>query len=132
MADNVNVTPAGSTPIATDDIGGVQFQKVKITTGGDGLDDGLVSGNNPLPVALSVFFKRMVQVFTRFKFSSASDLYVNVTAIPSVTLGSGTVTTVGTMTTGNVGIGDIGKPATAQLMSQMNFQSGISRNFVRS
>lgn len=127
--DNVNVTPSGDTPIATDDIGGVQYQKVKITAGGDGVDEGTVSGSNPLPVTLSVFFKRMVQVFTRFKFSNTSDLYVNCNG-SSVAVS--TVSTVTTLGTGNVGIGDIGKPATAQLMSQMNFQGGVSRNFVRS
>ena len=42
MSDNVeitegaNATPAGGTVVATDDVGGVQFQIVKLDIGGDG------------------------------------------------------------------------------------------------
>lgn len=36
MADNVAVTAGAGTTIATDDIGGVQFQRVKIALGPDG------------------------------------------------------------------------------------------------
>lgn len=37
MADNVHVTPGVGASIATDDVGGVQFQKVKLDFGGDGV-----------------------------------------------------------------------------------------------
>jgi hypothetical protein len=43
MADNViitkgaNATPPSGTEIATDDVGGVQFQRVKLDVGGDGV-----------------------------------------------------------------------------------------------
>lgn len=47
MADNVNVNGAN---IATDDIGGAQFQRVKIVKGNDGVNDGDVSDANPMPV----------------------------------------------------------------------------------
>ena len=36
MADNVNTTPSGTTPIATDDVGGIQFQRIKRAAGIDG------------------------------------------------------------------------------------------------
>lgn len=36
MADNVNITPGVGAAVATDDVGGVQVQKVKIAYGGDG------------------------------------------------------------------------------------------------
>ena len=36
MADNVIITPGVGATIATDDVGGVQVQKVKIAFGGDG------------------------------------------------------------------------------------------------
>ena len=36
MADNVPITPGTGTNIATDDVGGVHYQKVKIDLGGDG------------------------------------------------------------------------------------------------
>jgi lysophospholipase L1-like esterase len=40
MSDNVPVTPGSGAIIATDDVGGVQFQRVKIALGGDGADGG--------------------------------------------------------------------------------------------
>jgi hypothetical protein len=50
VADNVNYQPAGSTPIASDDVGGVQYQRMKLTLGADGATDGDVSAANPMPV----------------------------------------------------------------------------------
>jgi len=48
-----NVTPPGFTkPVATDEIGGVDFQRFKMALGADGVNDGDVSSSNPLPVAL--------------------------------------------------------------------------------
>lgn len=55
MADNLTTTttvstvPSGSV-IATDDVGGVHFQKVKIDVGGDGAS-AVLSNSNPLPVS---------------------------------------------------------------------------------
>jgi len=49
MADNVPVTPGSGTNIASDDIGGVQFQRVKVTHGQDGTATD-ASSINPLPV----------------------------------------------------------------------------------
>lgn len=39
--------------VASDDIGGVQFQRVKLNLGADGVDDGGISAANPLPVSFS-------------------------------------------------------------------------------
>ena len=36
MADNVAITAGSGTSIATDDIGGVQYQRVKVAIGADG------------------------------------------------------------------------------------------------
>jgi hypothetical protein len=55
MADNVIVSAnvgVGAT-VATDDISGVQYQRVKVTLGADGVSDGDVSSANPMPVSLS-------------------------------------------------------------------------------
>lgn len=57
MADNTQL-PVPSTSgdvIAADDIGGVKFQRVKMTLGADGANDGDVSSANPLPVTVSAF-----------------------------------------------------------------------------
>lgn len=53
MADNVDVTPGAGATIGTDDVGGVQYQVVKIGVGADGVM-GLVTLANPLPVGVAV------------------------------------------------------------------------------
>lgn len=55
MADNVTfqttpATPANGTVVAADDIGGIAFQRVKLTLGADGVNDSDVANSNPLPV----------------------------------------------------------------------------------
>jgi hypothetical protein len=50
MADNVAITAGAGTTIATDDIGGVQHQRIKLTMGADGVSEGDVSSSNPIPV----------------------------------------------------------------------------------
>lgn len=50
MADNTQLNAgAGGDVIASDDIGGVKFQRVKLTLGGDGTNDGDVASGNPMP-----------------------------------------------------------------------------------
>ena len=49
MADNVGYTPGSGEIIATDDIGGVQYQRVKPVWGTDGQAQD-VNNNTPLPV----------------------------------------------------------------------------------
>lgn len=51
MTDNVAITPGTGATIATDDVGGVQFQRVKLDIGGDGATSPVVAGNG-LPVAV--------------------------------------------------------------------------------
>ena len=52
MADNtvLNTNATTGDTIATDDISGVKYQRVKIVEGADGVNDGDVSAANPLPV----------------------------------------------------------------------------------
>src|SRR5689334_5561236 len=53
MADNVNVTEGSGKIIATDDVGGVQYQRVKVTWGPDGTgNDTDVATGKPMPVQL--------------------------------------------------------------------------------
>ena len=49
MADNVGYTPGSGEIIATDDIGGVQYQRVKPVWGTDGVAND-VNANTPLPI----------------------------------------------------------------------------------
>lgn len=48
MADNVGYTPGAGATVAADEIGGVLFQRVKLTAGADGVAADVSSGN-PLP-----------------------------------------------------------------------------------
>jgi hypothetical protein len=43
--------------IATDDIGGVKYQRMKMIVGADGVNDGDVSSTNPMPVSSGVYDK---------------------------------------------------------------------------
>jgi len=52
MADNLGYTPGSGATVASDDIGGVQHQRVKIGVGADGVAVD-VSSDNPMPVLVS-------------------------------------------------------------------------------
>ena len=67
--------------------------------------------------------KALMQKFGRFSFDSSSQLRTAV---------SGNITTVTTCTTANMSIGDMGKPASAQLQSAQGFYSTVGANFIRS
>ena len=117
MADNINVNPTGSTPIATDEIGGVHYQKVmSVNENGDvGSDIGWIA-------------KLLMKVFGRFSFTGSSELRTSVSG--SVSVSSGTVTTVTTVSTGNIGFGDQGKISAAMSNSANLYYSSTRRNFV--
>ena len=53
MADNTSITPGSGESIASDDISGVKFQRIKIIHGADGTNDGDVADANPLPVKVA-------------------------------------------------------------------------------
>jgi len=53
MADDVTLPGSGAV-IATDDIGGRQFQRIKLVLGDEGDNDGDVSAANPVPMSAAV------------------------------------------------------------------------------
>jgi hypothetical protein len=57
MADNVNITAGAGTAVASDDIGGVQYQRVKVAIGADGSATDLSPGQktmaNSVPVVIA-------------------------------------------------------------------------------
>lgn len=54
MADNTELNlMSGGNVFATDEIGGVHYQRTKLTIGADGVNDGDVSASNPLPIGPS-------------------------------------------------------------------------------
>ena len=79
--------------------------------------------DNPMPVEMAGFFKRLFLVFGRFSFGTSSALRTEISNTPSVSI-SGTPTT-------NVGLGDWGKASTVQQKSQQSFMMGIRQNFVK-
>ena len=114
MADNVGYTPGSGATIAADDIGGVLYQRVKITHGADGIAHETSNGN-PLPteergeLLEAIEALRMaVQSLTRTQGMAMPDtagrlrvLAENPTAAnlqTTATIASGTVTTVSTVT----------------------------------
>jgi hypothetical protein len=53
MADNLAMTPGAGANVATDDIGGIHYQRVKVTWGPDGTaNDADVATGKPLPIQL--------------------------------------------------------------------------------
>jgi hypothetical protein len=50
MADNVGYTPGTGAEVAADDIGGVLYQRMKLTLGDNNTNGGDVSPDNPMPV----------------------------------------------------------------------------------
>jgi hypothetical protein len=114
MADNVGYTPGSGATVAADDIGGVLYQRVKITHGADGIAHETSNGN-PLPteehgeLLEAIEALRMaVQSLTRTQGMAMPDtagrlrvLAENPTAAnlnATAVISSGTVTTVSTVT----------------------------------
>lgn len=67
MADNIALHNDDTTlvgTLASDDIGGVQFARSKITLGADGVNDGDVSSANPMPVSGTVAANAGTGTFT--------------------------------------------------------------------
>lgn len=55
MADNTRVNEGlGGDLVATDEIAGVKYQRVKLVLGADGVNDGDLSTTNPLPISGTV------------------------------------------------------------------------------
>lgn len=89
MADNFSVTAGSGTTIAADDISSVYYQRVKIAQGADGVGVD-VSSAAPLQVTLAN------------TGANATPVVVDLGANNNVTVTSGTVTTVSTLTGGGV------------------------------
>ena len=105
MPDNVGYTPGSGATVASDDIGGVQFQRVKLIHGADGVNAGDVSVLNPYPTQaqrtddLVEMLGRMVKLMESLAIVDVAQRQrISLDAIPAgVTLP--TVTTVTGVTT---------------------------------
>lgn len=68
MADNTELNPgAGGDIAAADDIGGVKYQRVKLTLGADGVNDGDVASGNPIPVADQDVIEKLCDILARLR-----------------------------------------------------------------
>lgn len=74
MADNTRVLNPESTEnvvagdeIATDDIGGVKHQRIKLIHGNDGVNDGDVSTSNPLPTTATQTQNLLTQILLELR-----------------------------------------------------------------
>ena len=74
MTDNtrINVGVDGDT-IASDDVGGVKFQRMKMALGVDGVTDGDVSSSNPLPIKIGN--SSSLDAFSRLRISNPTHVY---------------------------------------------------------
>lgn len=54
MADNISITPGSGDTIAGDEISAVKYQRIKLTLGADGVNDGDVATGNPMPITGSI------------------------------------------------------------------------------
>ena len=112
--DNINVNQTGTTPIATEEIDGVHYQKV-ILVG--------QTGEGASEIELNWLSRALFKVFGRFSFDSTSQLR---------TVTTGSVSVSGSLATANMSIGDMGKASAAQLQSAQGFYGSVGANFIRS
>jgi hypothetical protein len=121
MADNVDITPGAGATVATDEVGGRHFQRMKITDGAEGsTNHASVRADGTQEVSLSdisAALYAILETVTRpiSQEPGTGRTRVSVDNTPAVTVSSGTVTTVSTVTTmtqfGGAPIWDIlGKP----------------------
>jgi hypothetical protein len=96
MTDNVSVTPGNGATIATDNIGGYHFQRVKVTFGDDGSGTD-VSAVNPLPVTGVVA-----------SITAPVTVTGTVAATQSGTWNVGSITTLPALVAGSALIGKVG------------------------
>jgi len=54
MPDNVDITSGVGTSVATDDVGGVHYQKIKLDAGGDGASVPVVAGQQTMAASVPV------------------------------------------------------------------------------
>ncbi|QDP53221.1 MAG: hypothetical protein GOVbin7744_24 [Prokaryotic dsDNA virus sp.] len=111
MADNTTITAGTGTTIATDEIGGAHYQRVKVTYGADGSTTD-VSDSNPLPIddagsSLTVDNAALTELAGAIN-SSKVDINISSGSIPA---GSNTIGVVDLGSTDNAVLDDIASKA---------------------
>ena len=84
-------------------------------------------------LANDLSIKSLIQRLSKFSFDASSQLRTVTSG--SVSVSSGTVSissgTVSLVTTANMSIGDMGKPASVMLQSAQGFYGSVGANFTR-
>lgn len=108
MTDDLGYTPGSGASIATDNVGGKHYQRMKVVTGPDGTVTGDVSPSNPLPTTDAAVLDALLRLLNMTRYPQGYDTTLNRTrgtvvvesgTIGSATIASGTITTVTTVTT---------------------------------
>lgn len=142
MTDDLGYTPGSGASVATDNVGGRHYQRMKVVTGADGVVTGDVSPANPLPVeaygevveaieALRMTVAALNRSIGLLSVDTAGRVRMAVDAITAnltlTTLGNisaGTLTSVGT-TTNQAQMG--GYSANDQIPALMNMRADVLR-----
>ena len=113
MTDDLGYTPGSGASIATDNVGGKHYQRMKVVTGPDGTVTGDVSPTNPLPTTDAAVLDALLRLLNMTRYPQGYDTTLNRTrgtvvvesgTISSATIASGTITTVAGITNfGNYG-----------------------------
>jgi len=82
VADNQLLPPETAFTVATDDIGGVQYQRIKLVLGSTDVDDGNVSASNPVPVT-GTFFQATQPVSGTLTVNAGANLNTSALALES-------------------------------------------------
>ena len=91
MADNTTLNVgSGGDVIATDDIGGVKYQRIKLVHGIDGVNDGDVSSANPLPTFIIDTSKAPINFWANGAASGATGVETAISMTKSPTPGGAT------------------------------------------
>ena len=104
MADNVDITPGAGATVATDQIGGRHYQRMKLTGGAEGSENHAsvrVDGTQEVTLSdISAALYAILEAITRpiSQEPGSGRTRVTVDNSPAVTVSSGTVTTVSTVT----------------------------------
>lgn len=119
MADNIQVTQGSGTVMATDDIGGVQFPRVKLVLGANNTNDGDVASGNPMPVQGAVTANAGTGSFTVAQGTAAN---LNATVVGTGTFAVQAAQS-GTWNVGNI-TGTVSLPTGAATETTLSGMSG--------
>lgn len=134
MADNVAITPGTGTTVATDDVGGVQYQKIKLFSAGDGSTNPVLSDSSGAllnnlatpeqdaaglpPSGVEPYGRLRVSMEPSEMFTDTFDGGTLDTTIRWTTAGTAMTQTTGVL---NAAVGGVTTSARASLSSKMTF-----------